>query len=63
MTWLSITWFGLLALGMPVAFTLGVAALLYMWWADMPLVVLPQRMAVCGRNCAKLERRLVTSTK
>ena len=45
MTWLSITWFGLLALGMPVAFTLGVAALLYMWWADMPLVVLPQRMA------------------
>ena len=37
-------WLALLMLGMPVAFTLGVAAFLYMWWTDMPLVIIPQRM-------------------
>jgi tripartite ATP-independent transporter DctM subunit len=41
---LSVTWALLLGLGMPIAFTLGVAALLFMWWNDMPLVVIPQRM-------------------
>src|SRR5687768_5629948 len=41
---LSVTWAFLLGLGMPIAFTLGVAALLFMWWNDMPLVVIPQRM-------------------
>ncbi|MBM6581291.1 TRAP transporter large permease [Microvirga sp. BT689] len=41
---LSVTWAVLLGLGMPIAFTLGVAALLFMWWNDMPLVVIPQRM-------------------
>jgi tripartite ATP-independent transporter DctM subunit len=37
-------WLAILMLGMPIAFTLGVASLVYMGWAGMPLVVVPQRM-------------------
>jgi len=44
-SWLGIIWAGVLVLGMPVAFTLGVAALLYIWANGLPLVILPQRMA------------------
>jgi tripartite ATP-independent transporter DctM subunit len=43
--WLGILWATVLLLGMPVAFTLGVSALLYIWWADMPMIVMAQRMA------------------
>lgn len=45
MGWLGILWATVLLLGMPVAFTLGVSALLYIWWADMPMIVMAQRMA------------------
>lgn len=45
MAWLGIIWVVILILGMPVAFTLGVAAFLYIWANGMPLVILPQRMA------------------
>jgi tripartite ATP-independent transporter DctM subunit len=41
---LAAVWAVFLLLGMPVAFTLGVAALVVMWWHDMPLVVIAQRM-------------------
>lgn len=45
MGWLSLIWIVILSLGMPIAFTLGVAALLYIWANGMPLVIVPQRMA------------------
>ena len=45
MGWLSLIWTVILILGMPVAFTLGVATLLYIWANGMPLVIIPQRMA------------------
>lgn len=41
---LSTIWAATLLLAMPVAFTLGVSALVYMWWIGAPLAVLPQRM-------------------
>ena len=41
---LSGLWLTILLLGMPIALTLGVAALIYMWWNGMPLVIIPQRM-------------------
>lgn len=44
MGWLSLIWIVILILGMPVAFTLGVATLLYIWTNGMPLVIVPQRM-------------------
>lgn len=37
--------FGLLAIGVPVAFALGIASLLTFLWMDLPLVVAFQRMA------------------
>jgi tripartite ATP-independent transporter DctM subunit len=37
-------WAVVLALGMPIAFTLGVASLAYLWWTGVPLVVIAQRM-------------------
>ena len=43
------TFFGLLLLGVPVAFALGIAALATMAWLDIPMVVAFQRMAA-GMN-------------
>ena len=43
------TFFGLLFLGVPVAFALGIAALATMAWLDIPMVVAFQRMAA-GMN-------------
>lgn len=45
MGWLGTIWLVVLILGMPVAFTLGVAALLYILANGLPLVIIPQRMA------------------
>ncbi len=45
MGWLSFIWIVILILGMPIAFTLGVATLLYIWANGIPLVIIPQRMA------------------
>lgn len=45
MGWLSLIWIVILSLGMPIAFTLGVAAFLYIWANGLPLVIVPQRMA------------------
>lgn len=44
MAWLSTLWFTVVLLGMPIAFTLGFATMVYIWWTGMPLVVIPQRM-------------------
>ena len=37
---------GLVFLGMPISFALGVASVAFLWYQGVPLVALPQRMAV-----------------
>lgn len=44
MGWLGTIWIVIMLVGMPIAFTLGVATLIYLAWTGMPLVVIPQRM-------------------
>lgn len=44
MTSLLSLWTVVLLFGMPIAFTLGVAALLFMWANGIPLTLIPQRM-------------------
>jgi len=44
MGWLGTIWVVVMLAGMPIAFTLGVATLIFLFRADMPLVVIPQRM-------------------
>lgn len=45
MSWLGVLWLVIMLLGMPIAFTLAVAALIYIYLNGMPLIIIPQRMA------------------
>ena len=45
MSWLGAFWVVIMLIGMPIAFTLAVAALVYIYLNGMPLIVIPQRMA------------------
>ena len=44
MGWLSAVWLTIMLMGMPIAFTLAVATLLYLVVSGMPLVIIAQRM-------------------
>ncbi|WP_300543163.1 TRAP transporter large permease, partial [Maricaulis sp.] len=50
---LLVVLFGLLALGVPVAFSLGAASLAMFWWLDIPFIVAFQRMTA-GMNVFSL---------
>jgi C4-dicarboxylate transporter DctM subunit len=43
---LALLMLGLVFLGMPISFALGVASVAFLWYQGVPLVALPQRMAV-----------------
>jgi tripartite ATP-independent transporter DctM subunit len=43
---LALLMLGLVFLGMPISFALGVASMAFLWYQGVPLVALPQRMAV-----------------
>ncbi|WP_366655686.1 TRAP transporter large permease [Fodinicurvata sp. EGI_FJ10296] len=44
MGWLTGIWLTIMLLGMPIAFTLGVAVMVYIAANGMPMVIIPQRM-------------------
>ena len=43
---LAVLMLGLVFLGMPISFALGVASVAFLWYQGVPLVALPQRMAI-----------------
>ena len=43
---LTILMLGLVFLGMPISFALGVSSVAFLWQQGVPLVALPQRMAI-----------------
>lgn len=47
---LFITFFLLLAMGAPIVFTLGISSLVYLFIADIPLALIPQKMVVSLDN-------------
>ena len=44
MGWLSAFWLTIMLMGMPIAFTLAVATLAYLFLSGTPLIIIPQRM-------------------